>query len=448
MAVGLALGAGICVPMADAEELRLTLAEARVVSARLLGEGRAEEALVMANGVLMGAPGDPAALMLKARALRDLGRPAEALGAAKSAWSGATDPRERFFAAMTMAQTRSSAGNTGIAQYWLRHAAQIAPEEDLRNAAIRDFRQVRRMTPWRLSIDLTMEPSDNLNGAPKTNTFTFAGLPFVNPSAVPLSGLRYGAGVDYVYRIPTGARQRLNLGVSLDMERVRFSKSARDKVPGIRDGDYRQDVLRLSLGHEMQGEQGRWLGSAALSLQRHWLAGETLSDAARLDFSYGRAVAPGLVLGGRIGLESERRWDLRARDNRTAEIGANLTRRFDHGALRLDLAFADTDSEASSIARQTRRAMLSYGMAAPVKGMLPRLSVSYETVDYDQGPSSFWTDPREDRQWVLSLDVTLPDLDYYGFAPEVGVSFRDRQSNYTIYETQGTDLRLGLRSVF
>lgn len=446
---GLALAAFACAAIAgQADELRLTLPEARGAAARLLEAGQPEAALMLAEGVLLGAPRDVPGHLLKAKALRDLGRDTEAVEAARAAWSEADGARDRFFSAMMLAQTRSSAGQKGVAQYWLRRAAHIAPDEELKAAAIRDFRHVRRMTPWRLSLDLTLEPSDNLNGAPKTNTFTFAGLPFVNPAAVPLSGMRYGAGIDYVYRFNLGERSRLNLGATLDVERVKFSSAARDKVPGVKNSDYRQDVLGLSLGYERRGAEGLSLGAARVSVQRHWLAGEPLADSVRLDLSHGRAVMPGLIVGGRVGLEKEWRHDVSTRDSRTSELGLNATRRFDHGALRLDLSYADTESDSRSVARETGRAVLSYGLAKPVKGMLPRLALSYETVEYDMGPSVFWVDPREDREWGLSLDVTLPDLDYYGFAPEIGVSFRDRSSNYTLYETRSTDLHLGLKSVF
>lgn len=448
MAFGLALGVGFCVSVAQAEETRLSLDEARRVAAGFLAEGRPEAALMIADGALLGDPDHAQTLMLRARALRDLGRDAEAVEAARKAWAAASTEEDRFFAAMIQAQARSSKGDRAIAQYWLRRAAQIAPDEASRAAAVRDFRHVRRITPWRLSLDVSVEPSDNLNGAPKTNTFTYAGLPFVNPTAVPLSGVEYGVGADYIYRVALAENRRLNFGVSVEASRVRFSEDARDKVPDVDANDYRREELRLSAGYEARADDGRWLAMTEVSYQRNWLAGKALSDAARLDQSYGRAVAPGVILGGRVGVEREERRDTSLLDSETVDYGVNLSKEFGHGLLRLDLAWADTNSESRYVARETSRAILTYALAKPVIGMLPRVSLSYEAVDYDMGPMPFWTDPREDRQWGLSLDVTLPDMDYYGFAPEVGVSFRDRQSNYTIYETQGTDLRLGLRSVF
>lgn len=444
MAFGLALGVGFCVSVAQAEETRLSLDEARRVAAGFLAEGRPEAALMIADGALLGDPDHAQTLMLRARALRDLGRDAEAVEAARKAWASASTEEDRFFAAMIQAQARSSKGDRAIAQYWLRRAAQIAPDEASRAAAVRDFRHVRRITPWRLSLDFSVAPSDNLNGAPKTNTIGAA----INSSAVPLSGVEYSVGADYLYRVALAENRRLNFGINVDVSRVRFSKEARDKVPDVDARDHRKERLRLSASHEARGQGGLWLAMTEVSLERRWQAAKPLADTARLDLSYGRAVTPGMIVGARVGIERERRHDFSVRDSETKDLGVNVSKQFEHGILRLDLILADTQSDSAFVARDTARAVLTYALAKPVKGMLPRLSLSYEAASFDMGPTNFWTDPREDREWGVSLDVTLPDMDYYGFAPEVGVSFRDRQSNYTFYETQGTDLRLGLRSVF
>ncbi|MBY6164018.1 DUF560 domain-containing protein [Mameliella alba] len=433
---------------AEAEETRMSVDEARGAAAKALMAGQAELALVLAEGVLLGAPGDTNALMIKSRALRLMGRTSEAAAVARDAFSNSEDERARFFAALLLAQARSSGGNPGMAQLWLRRAAQIAPDDQLRAVAVRDFRHVRAMTPWRLSLDLSVEPSDNLNGAPKTNRFTFAGLPFVNPSAVPLSGERMVLGADFVRRVPLSKTRRLNFGISGEIQRVRFSASARDKVPGIDNDDYRQDALALSLGYEVRGNDGSWLANSRLSMTRQWLGGELFSDATRMDLSYGQEVVPGVIGSVRYAYEVEKRHDAALRDAQTRELGMTLSKSFGKDRLGLDLRLTDTASDSRLVARETTRAALSYSLGKPVKGMLPRVTLAWELSDYDKGPSSFWVTPRRDEELSLSVDVLLPKLDVYGFAPEIGVSFRDRSSNYTIYETRGTDLRLGLKSVF
>ena len=450
---GLALALVTCVAglrpqMLAAEEVRMSVDAARGAAAMALQQGQSELALVLADGVLLGAPGDIQGLLIKSRALRDLGRGQEAAAPARSAFDTAEDLRDRYFAALLMAQARVSAGQRGVAQIWLRRAAEIAPDEQTRAVAVQDFRQVRRLTPWRVSLNATVAPSDNLNGAPKTNTFTFAGLPFVNPSAVPLSGQRLVLGADYVYRIALSETRRLNFGAGLEMQRVRFSNDAKSKVPGLRNADYRQDALTLRLGYEARGQDGAWLAASRVSLMRRWLGEVPLSDVARLDLSYGRSLTPDVIAAVRLGLEAEQRHDAGVRDAQSRELGLSLTRRFSGAALKLDLSQADTESESRAVARATHRAALSYALGKPVGGVLPRVTLAWEETAYDRGPTTFWTAPRRDEEWSVSLDVLVPSFDYYGFAPEIGVSFRDRSSNYTIYETRSTDLRLGLKSVF
>ena len=185
-AMALLLGGGAT---GAAAEVRLTLSEARGTAVRFLVAGRPDAALVLAEGVLMGAPGDVEALLLKSRALRDLGRTDEAGEAALDALSGASNDREKYFSAMAMAQAKSS-GRQGLwAQYWLRRAADVAPEDDLRATAIKDFRMVRRITPARLRLSFSLSPSDNLNDAPRGEASCTWG-PFVSDLARPLSGGR------------------------------------------------------------------------------------------------------------------------------------------------------------------------------------------------------------------------------------------------------------------
>ena len=429
-------------------ETRLSMDAARNLTAQLLQHNRPQEALTLADAILSAHPDDSAALILKVRALRDLGRVKEANKLAKRARATASEDSDKFFAALVPAQTRASAGQMAVAQYWLRHAAQIAPDERLRSVAMRDFRQVRRATPWRLYLNLSAALSNNVNGAPRSNEFTFGGLPFVNPSAVPLSGTRFATDARFLYRIPVSAHARISLGLHGGLERVRFDSGEKGKAPGVEAQDFKQERLGLSFGHEWLGaDRGRLL-QTRLGLTRRWYGGALLSDTARIDLTYQHRIAEGWIGRLSLGLEDETRHDLALRDQQTGSLGGQLTRRLSHGSLSMSLTGARTDSQSRLVARDTLRAGLSYGLAKPIHGMMPRFGASWEAVNYDSAPYDVWVDPREDRQWQLSVDILLPDLDYMGFAPEIGLSWRDRRSNYSLYETRGTDLRLGLKSVF
>ncbi|MEQ5872288.1 DUF560 domain-containing protein [Sagittula sp. NFXS13] len=426
----------------------MSLDEARAVATRALMARRPDVALVLINGVLLGEPEDPVALTLRARALRDLGRLDEATEAGALAWQAAETPTERFYAAMVRAQTGATAGRKGMAQLWLRRASAIAPDEEARAVAIRDFRVVRRQTPWRLSLDLSVAPSDNLNDAPRTNEFTFGGLTFINPTAVPLSGIRYGVDADYLYRFALDGNARLNLRAGGGLSRVRFSEEARDEVPGLDNEDFRQEHMNVGIGLERRGEEGRWLGSVDLLFRRDWVGGDVLSDTRQVSLSYGRSFGSHLILTGHGAITDNHRHDAGVRDATTRSGGVLTQWKGTQGTVSLDLSRADISSDSRSLARQVDRVQLGYSHATPIKGTQPRVALSWQSEDFDFGPSTFWLDPREDDVWRLSVDVLLPKLERYGFAPEIGVSFEDRRSNYSLYESRSTDLRFGLKSVF
>lgn len=433
---------------AFADEVRLTLPEARKAAVRLLQAGQPEAALILAEGVLLGAPGDVHAMLLKARAQQELGLRSEASRTAKQAWRGSSSETDRFFSAMVRGGTYAANGQSGVAQYWFRRAAQIAPEDAMRIAAVQDFRRLRSATPWRLSLGLKFAPSDNLNGASKSSSSDINGV-IVRPGSRPLPGVRYGITADYSYRYALSKTARLKFGIDLELTRAQLTNQAKESDPTADNNDYREDSFGVSVDYEARAADGRWLASMGLDVHRNGRRGEAFSDSATLSLFYGRALGRGLTLSGRAKLRHEVLVKGSGRDLTTHEFGLALGKQFASGRLRLDAWHGDTQSDLYLVAKQTNGVQLSFFKARPIKGMLPRIGVGYRDIDYDGAPFPFLsTQTRHDQEWNLSVDVLLPQVDFYGFAPEIGISYRDRTSNYGIYESEGTDLRLGIKSVF
>lgn len=440
---------------AAADELRLSLEEARAAAARLLRAGRAAEALALADGVLIGAPGDVQALLLKARAEQELGKHKDARKSAKLAWNEAEIDRDRFFAAMVQAGTLASDGNKGIAQYWLRRAAQVAPETRMRNMAVSDFRKLRRLTPWRLNLALIAAPSDNLNGG---STEGSQGVLFkLNAGSPPLSGFRYGASVDFSYRHALTENKRLKFGFALDSYRAELSKDAREEDPSARNNDFRQDNFGLSLAYELRAPDGQWLANAVFDVKHSQRKGESFSNQAGLALTFGRALGQNYTAAARGSLRYERLVNPDRDDLMTRELGLTLSRRFEFGKISLDGSVGDTLTDLHGIGKQFRAAQFSIAKARPIHGLLPRLSLSYRVSNFDDAPFSNFDgtalailrkDKRHDQELAVSVDVLLPKWDFYGFAPEVGVTYRNRDSNYRTFDAETTDLRLGIKSVF
>src|SRR5690606_32918062 len=112
---------------AQAQPLVLTPDQMRQAGFAALTARQPGDALDVTDLLLRRDPGDVSALILKSRALRDLGRYPAAQGAARTAWARADNEAERYGAGLAMAQALASQGARLRAQFWLRRAVQAAP---------------------------------------------------------------------------------------------------------------------------------------------------------------------------------------------------------------------------------------------------------------------------------------------------------------------------------
>jgi hypothetical protein len=198
LAAALALAGG-----SSAAQSTLAPDEARMTAAQLLARGQAQAAVDITDMLIRRDPEDATSLILNAHARRTLGDARNARRAARQGYQASDRPVERYGAAMAMAQALSSDGAKTRAQFWLRRAAHVAPDEQTRARAIRDYRYVSMTNPWSVDLSFSIDPSDNVNGAPSDNTFVLGGLIFTNPAAVPISGfvLRQNTSLRYNFDI-------------------------------------------------------------------------------------------------------------------------------------------------------------------------------------------------------------------------------------------------------
>ena len=150
----------------------------RIMAANSIVNGNPTQGYEMAQALLARDPNDVEALIIRARAARDLGKLTEALSTARKAWFGAQNASERFGASMVMAQTLSTNGAKTRAQLWLRRAAQNAPSEEFKQVAVRDFRYVQRTNPWSTELSFSASPSSNINNGSTRTTTRLFDLPF------------------------------------------------------------------------------------------------------------------------------------------------------------------------------------------------------------------------------------------------------------------------------
>ena len=197
-----------CCALAGFAQTDLTPDEARNTAAGYLLGGHPQAAADITSVLIKRNAQDAPALILHAHANRTLRRYDAAQDAARRAWRATDRPVERYGAALAMAQALSSDGKKTRAQFWLRRAAQAAPDDGLKARAARDYQHLRRTNPWSINLSFGITPGNNVNNAPRDNTLELGSLVFTDPSAIPVSGFEVQSDVTLKYTFNSSQKTR------------------------------------------------------------------------------------------------------------------------------------------------------------------------------------------------------------------------------------------------
>ena len=101
-------------------------------------------------------------------------------------------------------------------------------------------------------------------------------------------------------------------------------------------------------------QSGRYRPRGAhLSLRRQWQGGAPIADVARLDLGLDQRLSPTVGLGLRLGFEDVKRLDSPVGDAQRRDAGLSLTKRFEHGALTLDMGVSRRFTTSDSVRPET-----------------------------------------------------------------------------------------------
>lgn len=428
-------------------ETRLDIPEARKLAVVLVQAGQAEAAREVARVLLQRDPEDVTALIVLARAERDLGAFDTAQAAGRRAYRLSAPGVERFTAAMTTAQALSSDGRRTRAQLWLRRAAEAAPDEARRRAAMRDFAYVRSRNPLTLHFGFGLAPSSNVNGGPTTNTLVIGGLEFVDPEAVPLSGLvaTLDLGAGYVVDIRPG--QTLTFGLRGRIQQIALTDDARDSVPDVEGSDFAKDSLSAQVGWALTPPDGRSRTMVDLDVGREWSGRDPLADRVALSLRHEQVLSPRDKLGFTLTGDHTTRLDSELRSSDGLQAGIDWTHVLpSRDRAGVSLTLGRVMSDAASVAHRSADLRISYVRGEPVLGMA--LSGYLQVGRREDERPLYTADPREDTSLELGVTATMLKLDYLGFAPEVGLVRSRTWSSVNLNDTSETQIRLGIRSSF
>lgn len=428
-------------------EVRLSLEQSRVLAIGLVQGGKPAAARAVALMLLRADPADVTALIVLARAARDLGQSDQAIAAGRRAFRLAEGGPDRFAAAMVTAQALSAGDRRGAAQFWLRRAAQVAPDAARRAVAVRDFGYVRSRNPVSAQLSFGATPSSNINGGPTTPTVVIGGFEFINPDAVPLSGVGVNLGASVGYRIDTGPRSHVEIGIAARTTQYVLSSGARIAMPDADAADYATAGLDGSLTWQQASADRAGRVQVSLSGGQDWSGGAVLAQSWSLSGRIDRAISPVTRLGFHLTATSTRRTDEALRSSRQAEAGLRWSRALASGdGLAVTAVLARSWSDAASIAHRSLAVGVDYQVGRPVGGMEVAVVLKVEARDYDR--PLYTATPRADLTVEAGVMLTVRAAEFYGFAPQVGVVAARTRSNVAMFDTERIELRLAVKSVF
>ncbi|MFN4153654.1 MAG: surface lipoprotein assembly modifier [Paracoccaceae bacterium] len=414
----------------------------------LLDRGYPEQAARFADALLQQNPKDATALILKARAERDMARYPQSVATARMAWTSADLPRERYGAALAVAQALASDGQKLRAQVWLRRAIETAPDETARAIAVRDLRYVRNRSRLSLRFDLSVRPSSNVNGGTYERMIDFLGIPLtISPDSRALSGGAVQAAVTAQYRLAESQAAKTDLRFGIVQRQVWLSSSAKAAAPMARPGDYAFAAYEIGLDQTWKLPALQAEATASVTLGHNRYGGAPMSDYARLDLDLSRNFSAQLSGQAGISVERQQRTDNPLRSATVLGANASMSRRLPGGdRLSFSLDLRDTSSDADSIDHRALSADVRWTKAAPVLGLGVSTTLGIEARDYARAALS--PGGREDLTLSAQANLSLQSLDYMGFMPVVSVKASETRSNLPLYRSRSLGIGLQVQSKF
>lgn len=433
---------------ARAERVELDPGNMLRLSVMMLEQGRAEEARAFAEALHRRDPQDAAPLLVRSQAERELGLYGQSVRSARAAWVNAEDDGERYGAAMSAAQALASGGKRIRAQWWLRRAMQVAPDEGAKRVAERDFAYVRARSRLWLQFDVSLQPSNNVNNGSSADILWYWGFPLViSDDARALSGAEGSLGFTGKYRIQESERSKTDLRFSALQTAVWLSDEAKRQAPEAKGSDYAYASLDIGAEHAWKAGQGiefRLLGTWGHT----WYGGEPLSRVTRLAFSADKRIGPRLALRGGLSFERQDRRDspVNSADMITANIGATLIPGEKADRFDLTLTLRDAASDSGETAHEMARLRLDWIRRERVLGAQFSLGLWAEARDYNA--SRYISGGREDRMFGGELSMVFEQADYMGFVPVMTLGTQRTDSNVGLFESDSLGVSVSVRSKF
>lgn len=433
------------------DKVELTPAQMIETAKLSVRAGELDQAIALADALLVRDPHDIDAHLVRGHALRAQHAYGPARSAARAAWRNGKTDLERYNAALLMAQALSSDEKRTRAQFWLRRAVEYAPSPGHARRATRDFKYVRQRNPWQTYLSFTLAPNSNINNGSSRDTY-FADFPGFGTAEQPiaaqqraLSGLELGAQIQTRYRFHQTERQAHDLRLGVSYRSFILSDNSKSDVPDARGSDYAYGTASVGYGFRQLRDDRRGEFSATIDMGQTFYAGSRYAAfvVGSADQTYLLNKRSKLSFGARAKAENGQR----VSDNETFSLSIGYDRALQNGN-GLHLGFTVTEQTSANATLEYRQVRIrgGYVLGRKMMGANLRFGVGVKLRDYDTFLLSF--DGRRDLEVSFDLTATFTDMAYYGFTPQVGISAAKTDSTIGVYDSNRVGINFGIVSAF
>ena len=455
----LSTAAALCLWAGAAVAAPVTMTPAQVLDAgfKAITAGQAAKAHDFAMALLARNPKEFLALILQSRSARALNHLDEARASARAAWQVAVTPTERYEAATVRAQALSSDQMRLAAEFWLRRAAQLAPDAPSKAAAVSAFNYVRDHSHWSLQLDASLVPSSNVNNGSAANTVQIYGLApggagttfGLSGDARALAGLVGTASATAVYRLTPTTNTLSQFNLNVVQTHNWLTAAAQAQAPTAKGSDYDYAAVEAGFSQRLRASvKSLAIYNWAVAVGHNWYGQSALSNYSRLSFGVDRQLSAKVQGGAALSVERQARLDDHALSAWVFTGSTNVTRVLgNQDQLRLSVGEQYTQSISSSINHHMVFAQASWDKAAPVWGVKLGASVSASQSAYGPDPL-FAPTGRKDFQLGANVTVLFIKVQYMGFSPSLSLQWQETKSNVLRYQLRDLGVAFAIKSVF
>jgi tetratricopeptide (TPR) repeat protein len=424
--------------------LQLSPQQALDLARQALVQGNIPLADAISTALLERDPDDADALMIRSLAARAAGAFDIAEEAAAQAYRISEIPALRFDAAFLIADIKARKEHFTRAQFWLRRADNVAPDDQRRAAVTRAYQTVTRRNPLGVQLRFTVRPSNNVNNGAETLIIELGGLPFnLDPSAQQLSGYEASTGVSLTYRLSEDETQKTEALAELFHRKIWLSSRAKELAPDVDGSDFDYSVVVAGIRQQRLIWPDLGITQITGLFGQSWYGSEELArwGALRLGQTVRQSDVQQLRFGSTI--RSEKRLDDDVNSSNSIALSVDLTRAAESGgAFGFGTTFKNVWSDSATVDLSSI-ALRAYRSFDQIGAIQPRLSASVEKRNYHEFNSV--AGGRDDITMSLGVNVTLPDVSYFGFLPQLSLLSRRTWSTVDIYDRK--EISFGVTAV-